>query len=225
MPVKTKTAAAKAGKATATIIDFSNVKERGNFNPKNIEPGDYAATITKVEQTESRAGDDMWVFSIVLDDVPRAVYPHYCVLTDNQYWKIKALFTAAGINVGQRKVKVDPNKLVGKQIAVGMEDDEYEGRMKSVIVDVFPVDDLDGATDDSDPEEDEIEEEPAPKRRSKKAPEPEEDEEEDEEDEEDEEEEEPAPRKRAAKKAPARKKRPVDDDEDEDEDELEIDEL
>lgn len=227
MPVKKK-AASSSGKATAQIIDFSNVKERGNFNPKHIDAGDYVAEIKKVEQTESKAGDPMWVFHITLDEVPRAVYPHYCVLTDNQYWKIKALFTAAGINVGQRKVKVDPNRLIGKKIGVGMEDDEYEGRLKSVIVDVFPAEEVEGAAEDDDLEDD-VEEEPAPKRR-KKASEPEEDDEEEDEDEDDdEEEEEPTPRRKkaAAKKAPAKKKRPVeeDDEDEEDDDELEIDEL
>lgn len=234
MPVKKKPAGTASAKAQKKIIDFSNVKERGNFNPKNIEAGDYVAEVTKVEQTEAKDGEDMWVFHIVLDEVARAVYPYYCKLVDNQYWKIKQLFTAAGVNVGQRKVAVDPNKLVGKKIGVAMEDDEYEGRLKSVIAEVFPPDEVTGEADedpeDDDLEEDEVEEEPAPKkRRAKKAPEPEEDEDEedDEEDDEDEEEEEPAPKRRAAKKAPAKKsrKRPVDDDEDEDEDELEIDEL
>lgn len=222
------------GKAAAAIIDFSNVKDRGNFNPKNVEPGDYAALIAKVEQQDSKAGDPMWVFTITLDDVPRASYPHYCVLTDNQYWKIKALFTATGVDVGKRKVKIDPNKLVGKQIAVGMEDDEWEGRIKSVVVDVFPPEDLDPVDGDVEPEEDEIEEdeieEPAPKKKKKRPAPVEEDEDEEDDDDEEEEEEEPAPRRKkkaVAKKAPARKKkRPVDDDEDEeDEDELEIDEL
>lgn len=223
MVVKKKAPA--SGKATAKIIDFSNVKERGNFNPKHIDSGDYAAVISKVEETESKAGDEMWVFTITLDDVPRATYPHYCVLSDTQYWKIKALFEAAGVNVGKRKVKVDPNRLIGKSIGVGIEDDEYEGRLKSVIVDVFPPDELDDTEGDEEDEleEDEVEEEPAPKRRAKKRPaEPEEDEEEDD-DEEEEDEPEP-PKKRAAKKAPSRKKkRPVEDEEDEDE--LEIDEL
>lgn len=231
MVVKKKASPAST-KATAAIIDFSNVKERGNFNPKNIEAGDYAATITKVEQTEAKGdGEPMWLFTITLDDVARATYPYYCKLVDNQYWKVKALFTASGINVGQRKVKVDPNKLVGKNIAVGMEDDEYEGRLKSVIVEVFPLDDLDPVDGDVEPEDDDLEEEEVeePPRKKRKRPAPVEEDEDEDEDEEDEEEEEPAPKRRAkkapAKKAPARKKRRPVDDEDEDEDELEIDEL
>ncbi|UOW93117.1 hypothetical protein SEA_NOSHOW_49 [Mycobacterium phage NoShow] len=239
MPVTKKKASASAGtkKATKKIIDFSNVKERGNFNPKNIEPGDYTAKITKVEETEAKDGEDMWVFTMELDDVPRATYPYYCKLVDNQYWKVKTLFAAAGVDVGKRKVAVDPNKLVGKTIGVAMDDDEYEGRLKSVIAEVFPPDEVSDAEDtepeDDDLEEDEVEEEPAPKkRRAKKSePEPEEDDDEDEEDDEEEDEDdEPEPPRKKARKAPAKKtsakrRRPADDDEDEDEDELEIDEL
>lgn len=235
---KTAGVTSTSGKASAKIIDFSNVKDRGNFNPKNIEPGDYIGTITKVDQTQAKDGEDMWVFTFELDGVPRATYPHYCKLVDTQFWKIKALFEAAGISVGKRKAKVDPNRLVGKSVGVGIEDDEYEGRVKSTIVDVFPEEDVHDSKGDEDPEEDDLEEddieeeEPAPKKRAKKKPEPEEeedeeDEEEEDEDDEEEEDEEPEPpkKKRApAKKAPAKKKRPVDDD-DEDEEDLDIDEL
>lgn len=228
MVVKKRKAAAPAStKATAAIIDFSNVKERGNFNPKNIEPGDYAATVAKVEQTEAKSdGEPMWLFTITLDDVPRATYPIYCKLVENQYWKIKSLCNATGIDVGQRKVKLDPNKLVGKELAVSVEDDEYEGRMKSVIIETFPLDDLDPVDGDTEPEDNDLEEEEEPPRKKRKRPAPVEEEDEDEEDEE---EEEPAPKRRAkkasAKKAPARKKRRPVEDEDEDDDELEIDEL
>lgn len=225
-----------ATKAAAKIIDFGNVKDKGNFNPKHIESGDYEATIKAVELVEAKDGEDMWLFTFVLSDVPRATYPYYCKLVDNQFWKIKQLFEAVGVNVGKRKVKVDPNRVVGKKVGVYMEDDEYEGRMKSVVQEVLPLDQLTGAVtgeDDDDEvgaEEDDIEEEEAPKKKRRPEPEPEEDEE-DEDLEEDEEEEEPEPpRKRAAKKAPAKKapakrRRPVDDEDEEDDEELEIDEL
>jgi hypothetical protein len=198
------------GKAAPAIIDFSNVKDRGEYNPKHIEAGDYRARISKVIQQEAKDGEDMWVFTIQLPDVPRASYPYYCKLVDNQFWKIKALFSAAGIEVGKRKVKADPNKLVGKEIAVGMDDDEYEGRLKSIITDVFALSEL---HDSSGDEDDEVVEEEAG------------------EDDYEEEEEAPAPKQRAAKKAPPVKKTPAkkppveEDDEEEDDDELDIDEL
>lgn len=191
-------------KATAEILDFTNVKERGDFNTKHIEPGDYTAKITKVVATEAKSDSEkMWVFSIVLDEHPRATYPYYVKLVENQLWKLRLLCGAVGVNVGTRKVKIDPNKLVGKQLGVAMEDDEYEGRLKSVVAEVFPPDEVSGSPeDDVEPEEDDLEE--------------------------DEDIEEEKPKKRPAKKAAAKKKRPEpeeDEDEDEDEDELEIDEI
>ena len=191
-------------KATAEILDFTNVKERGDFNTKHIEPGDYTAKITKVVATEAKSDSEkMWVFSIVLDEHPRATYPYYVKLVENQLWKLRLLCGAVGVNVGTRKVKIDPNKLVGKQLGVAMEDDEYEGRLNSVVAEVFPPDEVSGSPeDDVEPEEDDLEE--------------------------DEDIEEEKPKKRPAKKAAAKKKRPEpeeDEDEDEDEDELEIDEI
>lgn len=193
-------------KATAEILDFTNVKERGDFNTKHIEPGDYTAKITKVTAMEAKSdGEKMWVFTIVLDDHPRAAYPYYVKLVENQLWKLRLLCGAVGVNVGSRKVKIDPNKLVGKALGVAMEDDEYEGRLKSVVAEVFPADEVSGTPDgDVEPEEDDLE------------------------DEDEDIEEEPAPKKRPAKKAPAKKakKRPEpEEDEDEEDDELEIDEI
>jgi hypothetical protein len=201
--------AEKANKATAKVLDFTNVKERGDFNPKHVEPGDYTAKITKVVETKAKDDEDMWVFTIVLDEHPRSNYPYYIKLVENQLWKLRLLFSAVGVNVGTRKVKIDPNKLVGKVLGVAMEDDEYEGRLKSVVLETFPVDEVGGAAEgDVEPEEDEIEEEeieePAPKKAAKKAP---------------------------AKKAAAKKKPVVEEEDDEDEDaeedddELEIDEI
>lgn len=189
-------------KPAAQVLDFTNVKERGDFNPKHIEPGDYTAKITKVTETEAKGdGERMWVFSIVLDEHPRATYPYYIKLVETQLWKLRLLFGAVGVNIGQRKVKIDPNKLVGKELGVAMDDDEYEGRLKSTIAEVFPAEDVTGpAEGDEEPEEDDLE---------------------------DEEEIEEEPKKKApTKKAPAKKKRPEpEEDEDEDDDELEIDEI
>lgn len=231
---------AKPKKAAAKIIDFGNVKERGQFNPRHVEEGEYFGKFTKVEQTEAKDGEDMWVFTFVAEEIPRATYPYYCKLQENQYFKIKQLAAGVGINVGAKKLKVDPNKLINKRCAVFLEDDEYEGRLKSVISEVLHVSEVTGPvtgeSDDDDLEDDEIEEEIEEKpRKKKRRPEPEPEEDEEDEDDEDEEDEEPEPprRRKAAKKAPAKKasakkRRVVEEDEDDEEledDELEIDEL
>ena len=60
---------AKGGKAVAKIIDFANVKDRGNFNPKNIEPGEYVGKITKVVQENPHG----WIYIDVKGDDGKVV--------------------------------------------------------------------------------------------------------------------------------------------------------
>ena len=130
--------------ATARAVDFTNVTEAGNFQPRRVPAGDYKAKITKVEDHTSKGSNvaDNWVFTIVLTSRARNTYPYYCGFDDKQAWKIRGLCMAAGLAVPKKRVKVDPNKLVGKFIGVAMEDDEYDGKIKSVIVGVFPTSEL-----------------------------------------------------------------------------------
>ncbi len=133
--------------ATAQAIDFTDVKEMSAHNPRRLPAGDYRAKITKVEDAESKQGNKQWVFTIVPTTVAgggRAApsYPYYCGFVTDQAWKIRNLCIAAGIPVPSKRVKVDPNKLVNKEIGISLDDDEYEGKAKSTIVGVFPADEL-----------------------------------------------------------------------------------
>jgi len=210
-----------ADTTTARVVDFTNVKEGGaTFNKKRVPSGDYLAKIVKVQDAEVKKGDNQgqpqWLFTVTLDGIPTTKYPYYCTLVENQLWKVRNLLVAAGINVPKKRVRLDPSKVVGKTIAVTMEDDEYEGKLQSVIAAVFPPSEMEGASEPEidDDEDDEDEEEappPAAKKKAAPAPEPEEDEDEDEEDE-------APPPPKAKKKAAA----PVEDDE---LDELDIDDI
>lgn len=218
---------AELRKAKKRTLDFTNVKDRGPFNPKHKEDGEYTGKITAVYETESKVkddgsgGDDMWVFAFQLDDDRTATYPYYCVMTENQLWKIRNLIESVGLKGPHSRATVDPNKLLNKPVGVMLITDEYEGKMKSVIDSFLAVngvssaDDEDVEIDDDEEIIDEEEEAPKPKRRAakKKAPVVEDD------DEDDEEEEEPEPPKR--KPARKRKPEPVEEDEDDEEDEEE----
>lgn len=222
--------------AKAKTLDFTGVKDGGgNFRPRRKPEGDYFATIAAVADHTSKAGEDGWVFTIKVDGDPRSSYPYYVNFDAAQLWKSRNLCIAAGLKVPSSKVKLDPNKLVGKSIGIALEDDEYEGRVKSTVAAVFPLDDVSDPqnaqgkgksskateADDDDEDDDDEEDEPAPKKaakgKAKKKPEPEPDEDDDEEDDEDEDEEPPAKSKKKA--APAKsKKRPVEEDDEDDED-------
>lgn len=130
------------GAATPQILDFTNVKDRGEFNPLHQPEGDYLGKVVKVTQGTSQSGNLMWVFTIELPEVPRASYPYRCVLNENNAWKIRNLFVACGINVPKKRLKVDPSKAVGKTLGVALEDDEYEGKLKSIIAATFPESEL-----------------------------------------------------------------------------------
>lgn len=160
--------------ATRKDIDFSNVKDGGNFNKARIPAGDYLAVITKVEDAESKSDQVFqYLFSIKIVSRPGTVLPYYCKLQENQLWKLRNILIAAGKTVPKRKAKVDPNTIVGKQIGVTVGDTEYDGKDQSEIEGVFPAAELGDITspdsdddegeepeDEDEPEEDEPEEEP-----------------------------------------------------------------
>lgn len=232
--------------ATARAVDLTDVKEGSNFRPKRKPSGDYKAKIVKADDHIKEGKTPGWVLTIQVEGDARATYPIYLNPDKKQAWKIWQVCRAAGLNVKQARVRFDPNRLVGKSIGVALEDDEYEGRLKSTIDETFPVSEVGANADEGidideddevevpdDEPEDEVEEEeeppPPPKKRTvrrKPAPEPEP------EDDEEEEEPEAAPRRRrpAAKAAPAattrrKKAAPVVEDEDEDLDDLDLDDL
>lgn len=224
--------------ATARAVDLTDVKEGGVFRQKRKPAGDYRAKIVKADDhTPNGEGKAPgWVLTIQVEGDARASYPYYLSPEKKQAWKIGAICRAAGLNVKNARVRFDPNKLVNKAIGIALEDDEYNGREKSVIDDVFPISEVspnasEGAPDEdeyedeidvSEPEEEiEEEEEDVPpvrtrKSRQKPLPEPE-----PEEEEEDEVEEEPEPPKKpvARRRRPAPEPEPEDEEEDEEENE------
>jgi hypothetical protein len=207
---------------TTHVVDFTNVKDGGaSFNKKRVPAGDYLAKVTKVQDAPSKAdGIHQWLYTVELQQAHTdRKFPYYCKLQENQLWKLRNLFLAAGIVVPKKKVRVDPSKIINKLIGVTLEDDEYDGKMQSNIAAVFPASELEDSDTDEDTEDTEEEEEE----------EEDTDDGEEEEDEEEEEEPEPAPKKVAAKKAAPAKKAvgkkkpaPVEDDEME---ELDLDDL
>ena len=85
--------------ASAQNVDFSNVKEASGFNRSRIKAGDYLAKIKGVEDAKAKDGVHQYLFSIQIVDKPSSVFPYYCKLQENQLWKLRNLFIAAGKTV------------------------------------------------------------------------------------------------------------------------------
>lgn len=235
---------------TARTLDMAKAGEGSNFKTGRVPRGSYKAKVVKVQDHKSKDKNDMWLFTIeLISDEYRRTFPYYCGFDENQLWKIRNLLSAAGLNVPKKKLKVDPTKAVGKIIGIELDDDEYDGKEKSVIVDIFPKSELAGRQtedvvveeddDDVDDDDDDDEDEAPPKKKAKKKKakpvvEDDDDDEDEDEDEDDDDEDvddsdddddededdEPEPPKKKKKKAKAKKKSKAASD-DVDDDELE----
>jgi hypothetical protein len=141
--------------AKTVVADFTKTKDGGGqFSKKRMPTGDYLAKVVKVEDAEAKKDKAFqYLFTIVLVKTPSASYPYYCKIEENQLWKLRNLLIAAGIPVPKKRLKVDPNRAVGRVIGVSLEEDEYNGREQSTIERIFPAADLTDATDDDDDED------------------------------------------------------------------------
>lgn len=130
--------------AEARVLDMTDVTDGGGYTRKNVDEGDYVATVTAVIEQKSKAGDDMWVYTISLDSVNRATYPLYMKLDAKNLWKLSKLFSAAGKPIPKKRGKVDPNAVVGKKIGVTMVDDEWNGKLNSNVDETFAASEVKG---------------------------------------------------------------------------------
>ena len=136
-------------------VDFTNVKESSGFNPKRMEAGDYLAEIVSVTKDKSKAGSEMLVFAFQLQEHKSAVYPYYIVLDDKSLWKLRNILVALGKKAPKGKASIDVERLVGSTLGVSLEDDEYEGKEKSVIDSIFSANEIQGDADAAPADEDE----------------------------------------------------------------------
>lgn len=143
---------AKDKKATARTLDFTNVKDRGEFQPLHRPEGDYRGLVTKVSETETKEGKPQWVYTIKIGS---GTYPYRCQFEPNVLWKIRNIFVAAGFSVGKSKLKLDPTRPVGKEVGVSLQDHEYDDKLSSEIASVFPTSELTDSPNAREAEDDE----------------------------------------------------------------------
>jgi hypothetical protein len=144
-------------------IDFSKVEERSGWNTRQIPEGLHKMKIESVQATEAGDGTDMLVYALKPVDgrYKSRLFPFYCKLQQNQYWKLRDLLVAAGQKVPKSVANIDPSNIVGKYIAAEVEDEsnqQYAGR--SVVNGTYGLDILDDNSDASEPDDYDEEEGP-----------------------------------------------------------------
>lgn len=201
---KAKPATSKSKKSKTERIDFGGVPKERQQRGRHIPEGDYKVKIVSwkkgwKDDDKSNPPYYRWRFQVLEGKYKGTPLYYITSMKSEALFNLRNLIFAAtdgAKNVAGKKVDFNPDSLVGKKIGTVVEDEEYEGKMRSRAVDVRPMSELDEEDDDEADDEDEDEESD------------EEDDEEDDEDEEDEDEEDDE-----------------EEDEDEDEDEEDLDEV
>ena len=120
-------------------IDFTKTEDSSSWNTKQIPEGLHAAKVASVQETEAKDGTDMLLFGFKLKEPKYKTrnFPFYCKLQQNQLWKLRDLLVAAGETVPKRALNIDPNKIVGRDIVIEVEDDTYNGNVRSTVVGTY----------------------------------------------------------------------------------------
>ena len=145
-------------------VDFSGVDQdiRRGGGVAHVPEGDYLAKIISSETRESEKSGSRYLSWKLAITEPKEfkgknLY-HITSLKPDALWNLRNFIHAAtGKNVAGKVLNVDTSALEGKIIAVTVEDDEYEGKTRSRIVDTRPKDELD--LEEAEEEEEEEEEE------------------------------------------------------------------
>jgi hypothetical protein len=208
---------ARPRRETNVRVNFSGVEEEIRKHAQKaarVPDGDY---LVKIMDASMRENEDTGSRGINIR--AQIVKPRqfagktqygYCSLKKEALWNLRNLINASmGRNVAGKTVDLDLGKFKDKIVGAVIEEDEYQGKVRSRISTWFPRDEFEESDDEEDDEDVEDEE----------------DEDEEEEDEEDDDEE-PAPRRRGKTSSRARAKSRRDEDEDdEDLEDVEVEDL
>lgn len=152
-------------------VDFTGVE---TFN-KPAE-GSHKAKITKVEETTSQGGNEMFkvTFEVVAGPSKGCRVIENYPLIDTALWKLKSLLQAIGMKADGR-VQIDLDKMEGKVLEIEVFYEEYQGQdrakiseTRKFIANEEPDDDEEDEEPEEEDEEDEEEEEPSKKSKKSK---------------------------------------------------------
>lgn len=178
----------RAAKSSTLTVDFSNTESK-------LKPGEYLATVEEVSVETSQSNTEYLKWKFKLDEGGIAYYN--TSLQPQALWNLRNLLEALGVTVPNSALDVDLEDLLGRELMVLIDMEEYEGKKRPKMTDFWPAEDGASSKKEEDVEDEEDEEEEAPrnKKSSKKSRVVEDDEEEEEEEDEEE-----APRNKKSSK-------------------------
>lgn len=186
--------ARRKAKSSTLSVDFSNTESK-------LKPGEYLATVEEVSVETSQSNTEYLKWKFKIDGGGIAYYN--TSLQPQALWNLRNLLEALGVEVPNSAMDIDLEDMLGRELMVLIDMEEYEGKKRPKMTDFWPADEKTNkieykkGKDEDVEEEDDEDEDPAPRKKSSKKSKVDED---DEEEVEEDEEEEPAPRKKSSKK-------------------------
>lgn len=130
-------ARSKKKNSSSVSVNFKGVEGK---RPR-VKPGDYLGEVVEATREGGNKADYIkWVFD--LDDGGKAWLN--TSLSKNSLWNLKGLLEAFGEEVPDDEMDIDLEEMVGKRVALVIEDDEYDGKPTSKVVDFYPEEDFNG---------------------------------------------------------------------------------
>jgi hypothetical protein len=130
-------------------VDFAGVETSGTVPEDNYQ--------VKVFEVNKKSGPKAEYLEFVLK-ISEGKYKgkklwHICTLAVDGLFNLKATLTALGVEVPAGKMQLSLKDYVGLEMGVSTENEKYKGKMRSRVVDVFSLSEVEGGTDDEGEEE------------------------------------------------------------------------
>lgn len=117
----------------AFTFDFTNYRETGSAQ---VPAGTYRARVNDFEETESKAGNAMFVVYLEIIDGPYSGKQIIDRLpqTEKAMFRSAAFLQALGVKIAKKRIALNPKSLIGRPVDILVDDGEpFNGRVKSEV--------------------------------------------------------------------------------------------
>ncbi len=131
----------------AWTIDFSGVSDGGT-----IEPGKYVAKVKNITKEDGKSGYPYlkWELVIASGSAKGLHINHITTLKPEGLFNLRNTLIACGLNVPKSVVKLDPKKIIGKQLGIEVKLREYDGKEYPNVVKTMTVEEVKGTPEIED---------------------------------------------------------------------------
>jgi hypothetical protein len=111
-------------------VDMSNVEER-----TLVAEGDYICKVSKITLEDSQSGSKYlkWELTIGMGDYKGNKLWHNTSLKPNALWNLRNTILACGVECPKSAQTIDTDKFIGKVVGVTVAHEEYEGKARPKI--------------------------------------------------------------------------------------------